>query len=204
MDEASKHAAIYALRTFNEKADKLESSQFVSVLESGPLSYHVKVDSHEGVGTAWRTGPHGESIDAFVVTLRQYLQKNDAISFWNIAQHYDELRDSGLVPAGLANDFSKARDRLNQFLDSEMPMMPITFNERRLTRRYIFDVFVNGAIAHPEMGKRDIYDQWCEVPFFFPMVENEFVSTMGGVLSLVFYVRNINARALEILTARNP
>jgi hypothetical protein len=189
-----------ALQWFNEKADKLESSLFAKTILSEPLTYHVEWDM-QGGGGAWHTGPQGESIDHFVNTFRQFLQKKDPISFRNIARHYDGLRAAGLIPENLANEFVNERNRLNRFLDSETN---INVHDQQLTRRYIWDVFVNGAIAHTDKEKRDVYDQWRAVPPLFPMIEREFIAIMGSVLAVIFAVRNLNKRTLEELGARNP
>lgn len=200
MSEELKRSAGYALRLFNEKADKLESSEFTKVILSEPFGFRIELDNKQGVGAAWRTGPQGESIDAFVGTFRQFLQKNDLISFRNMARYYDRLRAAGLIAENLASDFGDVRDYLNQFLDSETPL---NFHDKRLTRHYIFDVFVNGAIAHTDKGKRAIYDQWKAVPMFSPAVENEFISIMCEVLAMIFWVRNLNKRALEEIATRS-
>jgi hypothetical protein len=198
VSEKSKHSAIGALRLFNEKADKLESLSFTKTIVSEPLSFHFKYDSRKG-GGAGRTGPQGESIDAFVLTFRQFFQNNDPVSFQNMPRHYDVLRAADLIPQNLARDLGKKRDYLNRFLDSETYM---NYNGRQLTRRYILDVFFYGALAHTNKEKRAVYDQWQAVPPFFPMVEREFIAIMRDVLAVIFGVRDLNKRALKEIAAR--
>jgi len=64
-----------ALKLFNEKADKLRNSNFVKAAVE-----------NSGVSLSWqegeffqitRTGPTEENVDAFVLTLRFFVQDND-------------------------------------------------------------------------------------------------------------------------------
>lgn len=175
----------------------LESFSFTKTILAEPLNFHLQYDSREG-GVAWRTGPRGESIHAFVLTLRQFFQNNDPVSFRNVAGHYNALRAADLIPEDLAEDFGKARHRLSQFLDSETY---INHNEQQLTHRYIFEVFVYGYLAHTNEEKRAVYDQWRAVPFFFPMIEREFIAIMREVLTVIFGMRDLNRRALSGIAA---
>jgi hypothetical protein len=76
VSEKLKSTAIGALGRFNEKADKLESSSFLKTILSEPLRFRVHIDITQKRGTSSRTGPEGESIEAFVNTFRQFCQDN--------------------------------------------------------------------------------------------------------------------------------
>jgi hypothetical protein len=127
-----------------------------------------------------------------------FFQNNDPISFRNMARHYDGLRAADLIPDSLASDFAKARDTLNRFLDSETF---INHNGRQLTHRYILDVFVYGYLAHTNEEKRAVYDEWRAVPPFYPLIEREFIATMCKVLAVIFGMRELNKRALQVIAA---
>lgn len=110
-----------------------------------------------------------------------------------MTRHYGTLQAAGLIPDSLTEEFGKARGYLNRFLDDETY---IDYNGKQLTHRYILYVFVYGALAHTNQGKRAVYDEWRAVPIFFPMVEREFIAIMSMVLSVIFAMREINGRAL--------
>jgi len=77
-----------ALNLFNEKADKLRNSNFVkaSVENSG-----VSLSWQEGESfQITRTGPTEENVDAFVLTLRFFVQDNERSSFRNISKLYTD------------------------------------------------------------------------------------------------------------------
>ncbi len=191
-----------ALGVFNEQADRLESLGFTKTIVSTPLTFNFQYDSEKG-GGAWRTGPPGpghESIDAFVLTFRQFFQNNDAISFGNMAKHYAALRADDAIPEELAEEYGEARAALNRFLDAETN---INHNDRQLTHGYILDVFVYGVLAHTNKEKRAVYQQWQAVPIMLPMITYQFTAIMREVLGVIFGVRDINRRALAEIRAEH-
>jgi hypothetical protein len=196
MSEAMKSSAIYALRRFNEKAEKLASSNFLKEITSEPFKYELHLEVAPKVSTSWRTGPEGESIEFFVNTVRQFYQGNDQISFGNMAQHYEKLFAAGLIPENLASEFRKVRDALNQYLDSETFM---TLDEP-LTHRLLFEVFVYGYLSHNNPKKRAVYDQW-KADYLFPFIEGEFLATMVQFLNAILLARHLNERTLDEITA---
>src|SRR6266404_5800044 len=75
-----------ALNLFNEKADKLRNSNFVkAALENSGAS----LSWQEGEQIT-RTGPTEENIDAFVLTLRFFVQDNERSSFRNMSKFYTD------------------------------------------------------------------------------------------------------------------
>ena len=76
-------AGLETLKLFNEKADKLESLSFTYGLADNGVTISAKigqaVESH-------RQGPDEESTDAFVLTMRFFVQDNESISLRNMAK----------------------------------------------------------------------------------------------------------------------
>jgi hypothetical protein len=198
VSEKLKSTAIEALGRFNEKADKLESSSFLKTILSEPLRFRVHIDITQKRGTSSRTGPEGESIEAFVNTFRQFCQDNDQVGFRNMARLYEKLRAAELIPENLAGEFKEVRSALNRYLDSDTF---ITFYGSRLTHRRLFDVFLYGYLSHNNPQKRAVYDQWKAEPIF-PWIEGEFIATMVEFSIVISRVRYLNERALEEITAR--
>lgn len=188
-------SALSALQMFNEKADKFERLSFTKKIVSEPSGFRLKAQS-DGWVKASRYGPTDESIEAFVLTIRFFIQNNENSSFRNMAKMYDKLHASGLLSESVAGKFGRMRNAVNDFLNGETF---IEYNDERLTRRRIFEIFVWGGLAHANKSKKAVFDQWQQVPFFFPLVENEFVNTLVTLLGAIFRMRHVNLLALKEL-----
>jgi len=177
--------ATKALQLFNEKADKLEGLSFTKgLVDSG-----VTISGKRGEPVqAQRHGPDAESIDAFVLTMRFFVQNNE-ISFNNMAGLYAEMP----VDHDLVDKFNDARTKTNATLDKPSP---IKLNNAELTYRAIFDVFLWGGLAHANPNKKAVYDTWVTNPILFPLLQNEFVYALGILLNMIFFTRALNKAAL--------
>ncbi len=185
-------AAIDTLRLFNEKADKLEGLSFTKSLGKSGVTISYKLGQPVQVE---RHGPDDESIDAFVLTMRFFVQNNEATSFKNMADLYTELP----VDAELKNKFNDARAKTNAGLDKKTP---IKLNGVDLTWRGIYEIFLWGGLAHANQEKKAVYDSWAKDPFSFRLLQNEFVFAMGIILNMIFYTRAVNKAALGQLEAK--
>ncbi len=193
-------SALRALRLFNEKADKLESLSFAKRLLSEESGFRMEYRPGEGI-TAARYGPDAESIDAFVLTLRFFVQNNEPTSFANMAKRYDGLCVASLLPESLANDFNELRDGLNRYLDG--PTF-VVLDETPLARRELYEVFLFGGLAHANEAKKALYDGWKNGPFtfFYLLLENEFVSILARMFHAILVARGLNEAAIAELQAR--
>ena len=187
------NAGIKALQLFNEKADKLESGSFTKKLENSGLTISAKLGQPV---QAQRHGPDDESIDAFVLTMRFFVQDNESTSFRNMADLYSKLP----VSAELAQKFNDARAKTNADLDKTTP---INLNKVDLTYRAVYEVFLWGGLAHANAKKKAVYDSWAQNPVLFPLLQNEFVRALGIILNMIFFTRAINKAALSQLTPKS-
>lgn len=179
-------SAIDKLLLFNEKADKLEGLSFTKGLENSGVTISGKLGQPV---QAQRHGPDGESIDAFVLTMRFFVQDNEIISFRNMADLYAQLP----VNRDLIQKFNDARAKTNASLDTPTS---IKLNDASLTYRTILDVFLWGGLAHANSKKKAIYDSWTRNPILFPLLQNEFVFALGVHLNMIFFTRALNKAAL--------
>ena len=182
-------SATGALLLFNEKADKLEDLSFTKELENSGVTISGKLGQPV---QAQRHGPDDESIDAFVLTMRFFVQDNEITSFRNMADLYAQLP----VNPDLIQQFNDARDKTNSSLDS---LTPIKLNNASLTYRTIFEVFLWGGLAHANPKKKTIYDSWAQNSILFPLLQNEFVFALGVLLNMIFFTRALNKAALGLL-----
>ena len=60
------------------------------------------------------SGPDGEAVDAYILTLRMLIQDNEPISLRNMRRLYREER----IAVSLADQFDEACAELNAFLDT--------------------------------------------------------------------------------------
>lgn len=178
--------AIKALQLFNEKADKLEGLSFTKGLAASGVTISVKLG--EPI-QAQRHGPDDESIDAFVLTMRFFVQDNETTSFRNMAGLYAEMP----VDQELIDKFNDARTKTNATLDKPSP---IKLNNAELTYRAIYEVFLWGGLAHANPKKKAVYDTWVPNPILFPLLQNEFVYALGILLNMIFFTRALNKAAL--------
>jgi hypothetical protein len=186
-------SAIKNLQLFNEKADKLEGLSFIKGLEKSGVTISWKLGQPI---QAERHGPSDESIDAFVLTMRFFVQDNESTSFRNMADLYAELP----IDSELVKKFNYARDDTNATLDKATPIRPNNFD---LTWRETFEVFLWGGLAHANPKKKAVYDSWAKDSILFPLVQNEFVFALGILLNMIFYTRALNRAALAQLEKKS-
>jgi hypothetical protein len=192
---SEKEKAINALQLFNEKAEELLSSTFTKkILEEGTeVNLHWSQKTGEERTKFERKGPNIEEIKAFLIDYRFFIQNNERSSFRNLK----ELYSSDLLKAKFESHFDSARDALNYFLDSSS--VPIEYNDKNLTPREVMDTFIYGGFAHANEDKEKLFKEWQSIPPFFPLIENEFVSSLIKVLDKINYVKNLNIKALKEL-----
>lgn len=200
MEEADNIAsALRALYLFNEKADKLEKLRFTKRITSDETSVTVHFRAEGGI-TGERDGPDDESIDAFVLTFRFFIQDNEPTSIRKMDRMYEELRETSLLSKSLVEDFSEVRKVLNGFLNENTQMH---YFGKTITRRDVYEVFMWGGLAHANEQKKAVYDEWQSLPFLFSMLEHEFVRVLVTYLKGIFFMRRLNKKAIEELQAQS-
>lgn len=189
--------ALRALRLFNEKADEIDTRSFSKQVFSERIGHRLsfKRDSMQSS----RFGPDAESIAAFSLTLRYFLQDNEPSSFRNLSKVYAYLHGQGIADRSAVDAFEQARAYIPQ-LQRAVPSIPISFNGREWLEWEIFEVFFWGGITHST--QKEMYDTWRAMPLFFPMVEHIFVRTSVSLIKIIGLVRPLNADAIITLESR--
>ncbi len=176
------------LTLFNEKAQKLFNLSFVKKLINLGYSFKYSEENKKLVGVI--KGPDDEAIDAFINTLRFFIQDNEPSSQRNIDGLYNNLN----IPNDLKKDFKNARRATNKFLDSKSIF---TINGNNITNRKIFNVFIYGGISHSNHKKE--FDAWQRNFLLFTPLKNEFVTILSLVLNNIMYIKNVNLKVIEYL-----
>ena len=189
--------AIRTMEVFNEKADRLLSSSFAREIAALGLRTRISWKKGEPIVMECK-GPDQESVEAFVLTLRFFIQDNEKTSFRKLAETYNSLP----LPKDLQEAFEQCRAQLNDCLDQHDPAMQIKVGDKILTRGEILRVFVYGDLAHST--QRSTYESWKTNPVKFGFLQQEFKKVLWYVLQAIARARELNKRAIRELGAVQP
>jgi len=184
--------AILTLKLFNEKVDKLINSRFVKHIQDNKgLRVSMKSSVEEKVGISHNL-PDQDAIDAFVLTIRFFIQDNEPTSLRNMAKLYTEIS----VSQEIKGDFNYVRDKLNLELDKKSMF---NLQGKDLTRREVFDTFIYGGLAHAEAEKKEDFDKWMQLEPLSAFITAEFNNVLIYFLDCIAYIKKVNLRAIEEL-----
>jgi hypothetical protein len=195
MDEQAKADMIEALELFNNKTEKLARSDFIKTMFGTDTGVTVSQNAGEPVKFILR-GPTETEIDAFVLTFRFFYQPGERSSFGKVAAAYDgsDVEDT------LKAEFIASVDVVNTFLDNPPDDFRIEFRGELLTRRRILEIFMYGDLAHSNKAdKVKIFNEWSNVPGYFPFVQNEFNYILTKTFQVTEYLKELNETALKHL-----
>lgn len=166
---------------FSEKARKLLNSSFVkSYQENSGVDFSWKQGQAAKVT---QRGPNQEQTDAFVLTFRFFIQKNERISFFSMEKAFE----AEVIPDDLRKKFYDAKEHLNTYLDSNTMFKIGDF----ITRRKLLDVFIYGELSHTNEEKRKIYNDWMSNQLMGPLMRNEFASILFEVLNVISFTGGV-------------
>ena len=187
--DKEKDEIIKSLKLFNEKADKLMSLGFTKKIfgEKSGFTFSAKKD---GPVVFQRYGPESESIDAFVLTYRFFIQDNEKISFHNMSKIYDESR----MTQDKITAFKNIRENLNNFLNLNSGG---TIDGKTYTYREIQDIFIYGGLSHANETPKRIFDRWKRNQLLFKILENDFVWVLVNILNAIQAIARLNLSVLK-------
>ncbi len=187
-------AAIKRLELFNEKAAKLERSRLLQRMSRSGVAYQVRFGQRRKT-RAWHNAPKGESVDAFVLTYRWFIQDRDGISLRAIAKLYRQLP----ISRELRKDVAAARRGIRKYLSQRTKIL---IKNHTPTRGEVCDTFLYGELSHANADKRAKFEHWQRGPVTFMMLDAEFVRTLARVASIILFMRDTNRKAItELQTA---
>lgn len=183
---------ISTLKLFNEKVDKLIKSRFIKhIQENKGMKVSIKSSIGEQVSISHNL-PDQDAIDAFVLTMRFFIQDNEPTSLRNMAKLYNDIS----VPPDIKNDFKWVRDKFNSELNKNSMF---NLQNKHLTRGEIFDTVIYGGLAHAEKKKKEDFDKWMRIEPLAAFIIAEFNNVLIYFLDCIAYVRKVNLRALKEL-----
>jgi hypothetical protein len=142
------------IRLFVSKVEYLESLSYVETLLTKGSGVTLTIGPSPTSGVQFR-GPQREQVDAFVNTLRMFMQNNDSVSIANVAAAVDQLP----LPQEDTQAFRDVRRILNEFLDSKCAGW---FGQRPETNRDVLETVLYGELSHTNEAARDRYFSWVE------------------------------------------
>lgn len=189
-------AIIKSLELFNEKAEKLARISFIETIFKYNSGVSIKISKRDnGLYDLIqeRRGPLEEAIDAFVLTIRFFIQDNEPISLRRLAEIYDIAP----IEKKLKEEFILLRNQINTYLDSNSAIA-ITINEEMLNHRKILDIVMYGGLSHANTEKKRKYDFWMKSPLK-AIIENDFVCSLTILFKAIKSICDLNKIVIETL-----
>ncbi len=185
--------AISHLKLYNERAIKLKESSFLKSVQESNVTLRLLGNPFRVV----REGGAGQEVmEAFVLSLRLFMQDRDGLSFRKIEDLYNS------VPVGpqLKNEITEIRTSLSVYLDGSSPLV---INDKAISRRELLTVWLNGEIAHVNREHRARLKSWSVDEDIRAFFQFEFETVITTVAWAVDAVREVNERALLELGGPN-
>jgi len=190
---------IKLLELFNEKVEKLVRLSFVETIFKYNSGVSIKISKREdGLYNLVqeRRGPLEEAIDAFVLTIRFFIQDNEPISLRRLAKTYEIAP----IKKKLKAKFILLKNQINEYLDSNsFIVININNKEEMLTHRKIFDTIIYGGLSHANKKKKIEYDIWMKTPPLKAIIENDFVYSLDILYEDIKSIRDLNKIIIKTL-----
>lgn len=187
---------VQALGLFVEKAHKLRSLRFTQhMLERGG-KLKLSQEAGEPMMIEWEA-PDPESVDAFVLTMRFFIQNNERSSLGSLERI---AADPGLSMDWQAQ-YARVRAEFNNYLNMEAGPMQIMWGGHTYTHGEIMDTFVFGALAHANREKQELFEQWKQDKGIFVLFQYYFTHTLMTLLNAVAYLTSLAEKELGVSPA---
>jgi len=174
-----------AINLFSEKYKKSENSRFVKYLES--YGFNPKVNVPEERHLEDSIIPDDESIDAFVLTIRFFIQKNERCSIRNLSIIYDTDRR---VSNDHRDQFNNLRTILNDTLDSQLWF---AINKSRLTYRQVLEGMIYSELSHSNKnGHREFSLNFRKTFLSTAILKHEFIRILMFLYAILSEIYELN------------
>jgi hypothetical protein len=174
-----------AIDLFNEKYKKLESSRFVKYLKN--YGFNPKVNVPEERHLEDSIIPDNDSIDAFVLTIRFFIQNNEPCSIYNLSIIYNN-RDR--VSNEYRDQFNNLRKILNDTLDSQLWF---SINTTRLTYRQVLEGMIFSELSHSNKNLHEDFSQNFKKTFLSTAIlKHEFIRILMFLYASISEIYELN------------
>ena len=185
---------LQTLKDFNILADRLINSKFFRDREQRRPSRYYTWTRNEKTGmldfSFARDRIHDEeSIMAFVLTMRQFIQDRDPTSISKMAKFYEDMS----IDTKYKDEFRGLRKSLNDYLDSPA----ITTTEDDPTMEQILRTVIYGKYAHMEEAKRQVLEKWKEYEGTWDMIVSDFEVILYRCAKMIIPMKELNEKVLR-------
>ena len=186
----TKEDALFALKLFNEKTDRLINSSFIKHIQANKgLKVLINVSNANHLSVTNNLPTQDVVVDAFVLTIRFFIQKKDC-SLRKLAGLYSQFPLTNKT----VKDFNMVRDALNSEFEKKSSYH---LGGKHLTYRNIFQTFIYGGMAHADPAKKIEFDQWMIHKGLADLIALEFNKFLLYFLDCVKDIRNTNNQAIK-------
>jgi hypothetical protein len=184
---------IALLELYSERAAELNESSFLRAIRDGSSTTFQLLG---GLFRAIRQGgPSSEAMKAFLLTFRLFVQDRDGLSFRKMRELYEKLP----VSQDLIDEIHLTHQDVERYLDGPSPFV---IAGEPIQRRKLLHVWMYGKLAHVNADKRDVLERWNVDRDVEPLFQYEFESLLIPLTQAIFWIRQVNIRAIEQLRAR--
>ena len=175
---------------FNEKVDKLLNSGFVKhIQQEGGLKVTLNASVNKPLEIIDNL-PRQDAVDAFVLTLRFFIQNNESTSLQNMEKLYNEITISPTTKM----EFNSVKDKLNSELSKDSG---IHLQGKSLTLGDIFETFIYGGLAHANPKLKKTFDSWMQMREIRVYITATFNSVLMYFLACIARIKAINLITLK-------
>lgn len=174
-----------AIDLFSEKYKKLENSRFVKFIENYGFAPNLNVPEQKYIDGS--KVPDDDSIDAFVLTIRFFIQNNESCSIYNLSKIYNTQTN---ISNEHLNRFTELRKILNDTLDS-----PIWFaiNSSNLTYRQILEGMIYSELSHSnKKAHKEFSNKFKKAFLVTAMLKHEFIRILMLFYGVVSEIYSLN------------
>jgi len=183
------------LRSFNETVDQLQGFSF---WKSFPSKSGINITwdyTESGVKVNSKIfGPDDESISAFILKYRLFIQNKDDISLGNMDRIYSKMN----LDKEYYDKFKSYRQSINDILDKPSN---VQLNKHVVSIREIHDMFIYGVWVHRDEKdlNRKKYLSIKDNPVIYPMFANDFNVTLVMIMNELVNIKFLNDSIIKLL-----
>ncbi|HOW85045.1 MAG TPA: hypothetical protein P5119_06775 [Candidatus Aminicenantes bacterium] len=151
---SSPEDSIELLKLFVERVEKLDGSSYIKTIRENHLKLSIKASFVDRTIRFTNSAPNSEYLDAFLFTLRLFMQKKDSISIVKTADMIEALN----VSQEAKDRFFRQQNFLDKFL--EEPSM-IMIDGRAINNNELLETILYGYRGHLKISQ-PLYKQYKE------------------------------------------
>jgi hypothetical protein len=194
--------ALRRLALFNLKADRLERSKFRAwwLDEKRQRGYSMRL-VEDTWHLEWAWPEDEEVVDAYLLTLRMFVQEKDIISVHRVPELY---RAAG-VEEQLRDKLTFARKRWLHFLKEKSTLFShLASAELHYTNEQVLDLQLFGDRAHLNLDLRERYDSWYSNAGSRAILETRFAEILDYLHVGIVVLRDLHLEILAQNSADAP